>query len=82
MEIRPNSYIWQQVADELRRRIKAGEYQPGMPIPAELRLKDELGVSLNSIRHAVKVLREEGWLETLPAKGTFVTSADSWPQDA
>lgn len=72
MEIRPNSYAWQQVADELRRRIDAGQYRPETPIPAERRLAEELGVSINTIRRAVGVLRDEGWLETLPSKGTFV----------
>jgi DNA-binding GntR family transcriptional regulator len=72
MEIRPNSYAWQQVADEIRRRIEAGVYRPGMPIPAERRIAEELGVAINTIRRAVGVLRDEGVLETLPSKGTFV----------
>lgn len=77
MEIRPNAYAWRQVADEIKRRIEAGQYQAGMPIPAERRLADELGVSIKTIRRAVGVLREEGMLETLPQKGTFVVDRQS-----
>jgi GntR family transcriptional regulator len=69
MEIRPNAYAWRQVADEIKRRIEAGQYQPGMPIPAERRMAEELGVSIKTIRRAVGELRDEGVLETLPQKG-------------
>jgi len=79
MEIRRNRYAWQQVADEIRRRIETGVYRPGMPIPAERRIAEELGVSVNTIRRAVGALREDGVLETLPSKGTFV--ADPTPDN-
>ncbi|MBF8188680.1 winged helix-turn-helix transcriptional regulator [Nonomuraea sp. K274] len=72
MEIRPNAYAWRQVPDEIERRIEAGQHQPGMPIPAERRMAEELGVSIKTVRRAVGELRDEGVLETLPQKGTFV----------
>ncbi|MBF8191640.1 winged helix-turn-helix transcriptional regulator [Nonomuraea sp. K274] len=81
MEIRSDDYVWQQVADEIKRRIEAGEYRPGMPIPAERRLADELGVSIGSTRRAVRELREEGWLKTLPKKGTFVVDRQAGQDD-
>lgn len=81
MQIRPDAYAWKQVAAEIKRRIETGQYQPGMPIPAERRLADELGVSVGTIRKAVGVLREEGLLVTLPQKGTFVRSVEDQPQD-
>jgi DNA-binding GntR family transcriptional regulator len=77
MELRPDVYAWQQVAEEIKARIRAGQYQPRMPIPAERRLADELGVSIGTIRRAVGVLRDEGWLTTLPQKGTFVAERDN-----
>jgi DNA-binding GntR family transcriptional regulator len=72
MEIRPDAYAWEQVAAEIKRRIEAGQYQPGMPIPAERRLADELGVSVGTIRRAVKALKEQGTVRVLPQKGVFV----------
>lgn len=72
MEIRADAYAWQQVAAEIKRRIAAGQYRPGMPIPAERRMADELGVSISTVRRAVGALRDEGVLFTLPQKGTFV----------
>lgn len=81
MQIRPDAYAWEQVADEIKRRIQAGQYQPGMPIPAERRLADELGVSVGTVRRAVGALRDEGVLVTLPQKGTFVRSVEEQPED-
>ncbi|MGP3914277.1 winged helix-turn-helix domain-containing protein [Nonomuraea sp. 10N515B] len=72
MELRPDAYAWEQVADEIKRRVEGGEYRPGMPLPGERRLADELGVSVGTIRRAMLELREEGVLKTLPQKGTFV----------
>jgi GntR family transcriptional regulator len=81
MEIAPDAYAWQQVAEEIKQRIRTGQYRPRMPIPAERRMADELGVSVGTIRRAVGVLRDEGWLTTLPQKGTFVTPEESWPAE-
>jgi GntR family transcriptional regulator len=72
MEFRADAYVWQQIADEIKRRIEAGQYRPGMPIPSERRMAEEFGVAISSIRRAVGALRDEGWLTTLPQKGTFV----------
>ncbi|MFI7452323.1 winged helix-turn-helix domain-containing protein [Nonomuraea sp. NPDC049714] len=72
MEFRADSYVWDQVAAEIKRRIAAGQYRPGLPIPSERRMADELGVSVSTIRRAVGALRDEGALITLPQKGTFV----------
>ncbi|MBB6343770.1 DNA-binding FadR family transcriptional regulator [Nonomuraea muscovyensis] len=81
MELRPDAYVWRQVADELISRIKAGQYQPGMPIPAERRLAEELGVAVGSARRAVGVLRDEGWVTVLPQKGVYVRPVEDWPTD-
>ncbi len=72
MEFPPDVYVWQAVADEIKRRIQAGQYPPRMPIPAERRMAEEFGVAIKTVRRAVQVLRDEGVLITLPAKGTFV----------
>jgi DNA-binding transcriptional regulator YhcF (GntR family) len=72
MEIRPDAYAWQQVAAEIKRRIESGQYRPGMPIPSERRMAEEMGVAISTIRRAVGALRDEDVLRTLPAKGTYV----------
>ncbi|SNT61065.1 regulatory protein, gntR family [Streptosporangium subroseum] len=70
-------YVWKQVADVIRQRIKDGQYRPRTPIPSEIRLAEELGVAKGTIRKAVAHLREAGALYTLPQKGTFVSATDN-----
>lgn len=64
--------VYLQVAAVVRRRIESGALQPNRPIPSEKQLEQELGVSRNTARHAVRVLREEGLVETVMGRGTFV----------
>lgn len=82
MEWDPGEYVWKQVADVIRQRIKDGQYRPRRPIPSEIRLAEELGVAKGTIRKAVAHLREAGILYTLPQKGTFVSgTADQFDSD-
>lgn len=65
-------YVWQQVADHLAHRIETGELQPGARLEGERELAEQLGVAIGSVRRAIRELREQGVLVTLPAKGTYV----------
>jgi DNA-binding FadR family transcriptional regulator len=50
---------------------------PGAPMPTELSLMDDIGVSRNSIREAIKALQALGIVEIRHGYGTFVGSAGS-----
>lgn len=63
---------YQQVADDLRRRITASEFPVGSAIPSTTKLTGEYGVSITVIRAAVSELRAEGVLAGRPGKGVFV----------
>lgn len=60
-----------QVADDLARRIRAGEIT--RRLPAERALAEEYGVGYQTARHAVDVLRERGLVATAGTRGTYVT---------
>lgn len=62
-----------RVIGEMRRRIIAGEIEPGVNL-SELALADEFGVSRTPVREALKQLQTEGLVEIRPRVGTFVTS--------
>lgn len=64
--------LHEQIAGILRGEIEAGLYAPGMPIPSEQTLIQRFGVSRDTARKAVAVLRDEGWIETRHALGSFV----------
>lgn len=50
--------LWEQLLDDLRRRLDVDEFTGGFP--GELALMDEYGVSRHTVRQAVTVLRREG----------------------
>ncbi|ANY06544.1 GntR family transcriptional regulator [Pseudonocardia sp. HH130630-07] len=55
---RPGRLLWEQLLDDLRRRLDADAFTGGFP--GEHALVEEYGVSRHTVRQAVKVLREEG----------------------
>jgi GntR family transcriptional regulator len=63
---------YQQVADDLRRRITAGEFPVGSAIPSTTKLTKDYSVSVTVVRAAVAELRGEGVLAGRPGKGVFV----------
>ncbi len=64
--------LYMQLAAVLRARIESGEIGHLKPLPSEDRLKDEFGISRDTVRRAVEVLRNEGRVFTVPHRGTFV----------
>lgn len=64
-----------RVADELRRRILAGELRPGQRLKID-DLAVRLGVSHMPVREALRSLEAEGVLEVYPHRGAIVRSVD------
>jgi GntR family transcriptional regulator len=68
---RDHSYV--QVADDIARRIAAGEIT--RKVPAERALAEEYGVAYTTVRHAMRILRERGLIVTIHGRGTFVAAS-------
>lgn len=72
--------IYLQVADYLRNNIYAEEWGKGEKIPSENKVMHELGVSRGTVKKAVSMLVEEGLLEQIQGKGTYVIDGNiSYP---
>jgi GntR family transcriptional regulator, transcriptional repressor for pyruvate dehydrogenase complex len=56
--------------------IVAGEFGPGDRLPREKELAEQLGLSRNSLREAVRALTLIGVLEPRQGDGTYVTSLE------
>ena len=65
---------YQQIADDLRRKIAEGEIPVGSAIPSTAELTRTYGVSTTVIRAAVAQLRADGLLVGQPGKGVYVRS--------
>jgi DNA-binding GntR family transcriptional regulator len=61
-----------QLVTELQRRIEAGKYPAGELLPSEHQLVDEFGVSRPTVVAALRVLKDEGWVEARQGKGRYV----------
>ena len=60
------------LAQSLRHRILAGEWVPGVSLPSEQQLAQESQVALGTMRRALQVLVDEGLIERVHGRGTFV----------
>jgi DNA-binding GntR family transcriptional regulator len=69
------------LAQELRQRIRAGEWRPGERIPSEPELARQETVSRSSMRAAITMLEEEGYVRRLHGSGTYVTHRPALPND-
>jgi DNA-binding GntR family transcriptional regulator len=61
------------VADTLRQAIRHAEYISGERL-VELTLAQQMGVSQNTVRDALRILESEGWVVKNPRRGSFVRS--------
>ncbi|WP_433513143.1 GntR family transcriptional regulator [Nonomuraea sp. CA-143628] len=71
---------YQRVAAEIAERIRAGELRPDFPIPSETTLMQQYGLAKGTVRRAVALLREQGWVFTVPMRGTYVAARKDWPK--
>ena len=69
---------YREIADDLRRRIKEGEFPVGAKLPGITALQEDYVVpGLNTVRAAQQLLVEEGMLEIKHGVGAFVVSQAS-----
>ncbi|MDW8104181.1 MAG: GntR family transcriptional regulator [Armatimonadota bacterium] len=64
--------MYKQIYQTLKAEISDGHYPPGSQLPTEMEIVHRFGVSRATVRHALELLRREGWVVRIPAKGTFV----------
>lgn len=62
-----------QIARSLAGDIRRGRLRPGDRLPGSRRLAASLRVHRNTVLVALAELVAEGWIETTPGRGTFVT---------
>ena len=69
------------LAQELRARIRAGEWRPGERMPSEPELARRQTVSRSSMRAAIAMLEEEGYVSRRHGSGTYVTHRPALTHD-
>jgi GntR family histidine utilization transcriptional repressor len=69
---KPTRPRYQQIRDNLRERIRAGEWAVGEAIPAEEALTREFGVARMTVNRALRELTDAGLLRRARGSGTYV----------
>ena len=70
-----------QIRDSLVRRLRTS-YAPGDRLPTEHELRDEFGVSRETIREALAGLEKQGLIRRRQGQGTFVVKTPDWPMES
>lgn len=65
-------YLYLQLASLLREQIRSGELPPRSRVPSLTSLAAEHGLADMTVRKALRLLIDEGLIETRPGRGTFV----------
>lgn len=65
--------VYLKVHNLLKNGINAGFYRHGESLPAEIDLARQLNVSRNTLRKALKILQDDGFLECRHGAGNFVS---------
>lgn len=69
--------LYQQVADQIRDLIRAGQFAPGSRLPAERDLAQQIGVSRPSLREGLIALEIDGSVEIRMGSGIYVCATPS-----
>ena len=72
VDTEPGQSRYAALAAAMRERIVQAEWPPGTAIPAEQTLAAEHGVALGTMRRALDLLAEQGLVERVHGRGTFV----------
>lgn len=66
--------IYEQITSQIKGMIMSGELKLGDPMPSMRKLAKELHVSVITTQRAYDDLVKDGFIVTVPAKGTFVSA--------
>lgn len=67
---KPHLYL--DVYDKILKLINEGVYPVGSKLPAELELSKMMNVSRMTLRQALSLLQEDGYIETIHGQGNFI----------
>ena len=64
--------IYKQIAENIKKAIRDGRLEPGYKLPTVRELSAETGAACGTIKHAYELLEEQGFVEMVQGRGSFV----------
>ncbi len=75
MQSTQEATLYEQLAADLTRQIRAGSLRSGTRIPSIRQLAQQRGVSISTAIQSLRMLEENGLIEARPQSGYYVSSA-------
>ncbi len=69
--------IYEQIVSQIKAKIIAGELREGDALPSMRLLAKELRISVITTKRAYEELAREGFIVSMPGKGSFVAGANT-----
>ncbi|MBO9637515.1 MAG: FadR family transcriptional regulator, partial [Siphonobacter aquaeclarae] len=63
----------EELSRRLQQQISLGNIRAGEKLPTEPELMQQFGVSRSTVREAVRILSNAGWIQVRQGLGTFVS---------
>src|SRR5688572_4469893 len=77
----PGTPKYVAMRDSIMELIRTGYWRPGEKLPPEQQIVALTGLSLGTVQRALRILTDEGVLERVQGRGTFVTGEQSALRD-
>lgn len=69
--------IYEQITTQIKQAIMSGELQSGEALPSMRVLAKDLHISVITTQKAYEDLQRDGFIESAPGKGTFVSAQNT-----
>lgn len=69
-----NTPIYEQIKEQIKNKIVSNELKVGELLPSIRSFAKDLRISVITTKNAYEALEKEGYVETIPGKGTYVAS--------
>ena len=69
--------IYEQITSQIKNMIISGQLSAGDPLPSMRALAKELRISVITTKRAYNDLEQEGYIDTITGKGSFVAAKDT-----
>lgn len=76
LNYRDSKPIYEQIKESLRHLLVTRSIEPDEKLPSVRELASSLAINPNTIQRAYRELEAEGYIYTLPGKGSFATSRE------
>lgn len=72
-----NKPLFEQIYEAYKKHILLGVYEPGDKLPSVREVGEKMGVNPRTVNRGFLMLEEEGLVETIFKKGSFVKSIET-----